>query len=232
MAKRRRTSGVQRRQRASAEAMSRRIESGAAPALPDWRLLLIGGVLVVGVLILALVLLFGGTPSAGLGVQQPNDGTAHVTPGTDCRDPAQQNDATGCSADPYSTLPAASGPHWDPSGIAQWGVYTTPQPETQLIHNLEHGGVVIWYDPEALDPASIDALTSYVNTQTASGVSGRYKFILSPWGGADPLPAPVVASSWRWLLQLETGDTEMIDEFAREHYGDAPEPNGGPGPPG
>jgi hypothetical protein len=232
MAKRRRTSGVQRRERASAEAMSRRINQGSAPALPDWRLLLIGGVLVVGVLILALVLLFGGTPDPSLGVQQPNDGGQHVAPGTDCRDPAQQNDTTLCGTDPYSSLPAASGPHWDASALAQWGTYSTAQPETQLIHNLEHGGIVIWYDPEAIDADAVDALASYVNTQTATGVSGRYKFILSPWGGADPLPAPVVAASWRWLLELETADTDTIDEFAREHYGNAPEPNGGPPPPG
>jgi hypothetical protein len=232
MAKRRRTSGIQKRERASSEAMTRRIDQGGAAALPDWRLLLIGGVLVVGVLILALVLVFGGAPSATAGVQQPNDGSAHVTVGVDCRDPAQQNDATNCGTDPYSSLPAASGPHWDPSALAEWGVYSTPQPETQLIHSLEHGGIVIWYDSEALDAESIDALTSYVNTQTASGVSGRYKFILSPWGGADPLPAPVVATTWTWLLELDSADVDAIDEFARAHYGDAPEPNGGPGPPG
>ena len=118
-----------------------------------------------------------------------------------------------------------------PARWRNWGVYSTPQPETQLIHSLEHGGVVIWYDAEALDAASVDALATYVNTQTASGVSGRYKFILSPWGGTDPLPAPIVASTWRWLLELETADTDLIDEFARAHYGDAPEPGGGPGPP-
>ena len=38
--------------------------------------------------------------------------------------------------------------------------------------------------------------------------------------------------AWRWLLELETADTDAIDAFAREHYGLAPEPNGGPGPPG
>ena len=91
---------------------------------------------------------------------------------------------------------------------------------------------MIWYDPAALDAESIDALTGYVNTRAPRAAwSGRYKFT-SPWGGPDPLPAPVVASTWRWLLELETADTDMIDEFAREHYGDAPEPNGGPGPPG
>jgi hypothetical protein len=230
MAKRRRTSGIQRRERASAEALNRRIEQGSgAGALPDWRLLLIGGVLIVGVLILALVLVFGGTPSESIGVQQQNDGGTHVTPGADCR-AAPQSDPN-CGTDPYSSLPAASGPHWDPSALANWGVYSSPQPETQLIHNLEHGGIVIWYDPEALDAESIDALASYVDTQTATGISGRYKFILSPWGGDETLPTPVVATAWRWMLELETADTAVIDEFAREHYGNSPEPNGGPGPP-
>ena len=148
MAKKRRTSNVQR-QRASAEALNRRIDQGSGSALPDWRLLLIGGVIVVGVLILALVLIFGGGQAANAGVQHPDDGNAHVAVGTDCR-AAPQSDPN-CGSNPYSSLPATSGPHWDPSGIANWGVYTTPQPETQLIHNLEHGGIVIWYDPEALD---------------------------------------------------------------------------------
>jgi hypothetical protein len=232
MAKRRRTSGVQRRERASAEALNRRLDQGSAMALPDWRLLLIGGVLVVGVLILILVLLFGGGPPPNAGVQQADDGGTHVGVGVDCRDPAMQNASTGCGTDPYSSVPATSGPHWDTSGIAQWGAYSTPQPETQLIHNLEHGGVVIWYDPEALTVESIDALASYVEQQNATGISGRYKFILSPWGGSDPLPAPVVATAWRWMLELETADTAAIDDFARAHYGDAPEPGGGPAPPG
>ena len=226
MAKRRRTSGIQR-QRASTEAMNRRLnERGGGATLPDWRLLLIGGVLVVGVLLLALVLIFGGGPAPSIGVQHPDDGAQHVPVGTDCR---AQPDV--CGANPYSSLPATSGPHWDPSGIANWGVYTTPQPETQLIHNLEHGGIVIWYDADALTAEDVQALATYVETQTASGVSGRYKFILSPWGGTDPLPAPVVATAWRWSLELQTADTSAIDDFARAHYGNAPEPGGGPGPP-
>lgn len=227
MAKRRRTSGIQRRERASTEALNRRIDQGSPAALPDWRLLLIGGVLVVGVLILALVLLFGGTPAKSVGTQHPDDGGTHTQDGADCRTVPQGD--PNCGDGQYSSLPASSGPHWGtPSG---WGVFSTPQPEAQLIHNLEHGGIVIWYDGDALDAASIDALVSYVNTQTASGVSGRYKFILSPWGGEDPLPAPVVATAWRWSLELETADTETIDEFARSRYGRSPEPNGGPGPP-
>jgi hypothetical protein len=230
MAKRR-TSGIQRRERASAEALGRRLDAPTVgSSLPDWRLLLIGGVVVVGVLILALVILFGSAPNRNAGVQHPDDGGSHTAIGATCRE-APASDPN-CGTNPYSSVPATSGPHWDPSGIANWGVYSTPQPETQLIHNLEHGGIVIWYDPEALEADQIDALTSYVTTQVASGVSGRYKFILTPWAGGEPLPAAVVATAWRYSLELEEADTDAIDAFARARYGRSPEPNGGPAPPG
>lgn len=228
MAKRR-TSGIQRRERASSEALSRRLNESSGGGLPDWRLLALGGLLVVGLVIVVLVMVFGGSnPNAG--TAQPNDGSAHVPVGVDCRAAPQSH--ANCGSSPYSSLPATSGPHWDPSGLANWGVYSTPQPESQLVHSLEHGGIVIWYDPEQLDAAGVQALEDYVDRQTASGISGRYKFILSPWGAADALPAPIVATAWRYLLELETADTSAIDEFARARYGRSPEPNGGPGPPG
>jgi hypothetical protein len=232
MAKRR-TSGIQRRERASQEALTRRLDERSGPALPDWRLLAIGGVLLVGVVIVILVLILGSGANPNVGEIQPNDGQLHVQQGEDCRHPANASVQSDCGgADPYSSLPATSGPHWPPNAIANWGVYSTAQPETQLIHNLEHGGIVIWYDPERLDADGIDTLTQYVNSQVSSGVSGRFKFILSPWGGQDALPAPIVVTAWRYLLEIETADTAAIDEFARAHYGRSPEPNGGPGPPG
>jgi hypothetical protein len=227
MAKRR-TSGIQRRERASADALNRRLDAPASGvSLPDWRLLAIGGVLVVGVVLIALVLVLGTEPDPSLGVQHPDSGNAHVAVGTTCRSPQAP-----CGADPYSSLPATSGPHWDPSGIANWGVYSTPQNESQLVHNLEHGGIVIWYDPDRLAAEGVETLSQYVTRQNESGVSGRYKFILTPWGGEDELPSAVVATSWRWLLELDEADTGAIEAFASEHYGIAPEPNGGPGPPG
>jgi hypothetical protein len=233
MTRRRRTSGVQRRERASSEALNRRIDagtSGAGVTLPDWRLLAIGGVLLVGLVLIVVVLVVGSTPNPYAGVTLPNDGGTHVPVGTDCRDPAQQTDQL-CGTDPYSSVPATSGPHWDPSGVANWGAYSTPQPETQLIHNLEHGGIVIWYDPDALTEAQIAELDSYVDAQVATGQGGRFKFIVSPWGGRDPLPSPVVVTAWRRLLELDTVDMDAIRGFADANYlVHAPEPNGGPAP--
>lgn len=227
MAKRR-TSQIQRRERATDEAMSRRLNESSGPSVPDWRLLAIGGLLAVGATIVVLVLVLGNGANPAAGVAQPDDGTTHVSVGASCREIPSSCELT---ENPYSSLPATSGPHWDPSGIAQWGLYTTPQEESQLIHNLEHGGVVIWYDPTQVDAEGVQALSDYVDAQTASGVSGRYKFILTPWGGTDPLPAPVVATAWRYMLEMDGVDTDAIAEFARQRYGRSPEPNGGPGPP-
>ena len=226
MAKRR-TSGIQRRERASEDALNRRLDApSSGMALPDWRLLAIGGVLLVGVLIIGLVLVLGSGPNPSLGTQHPDNGNAHVAVGTTCR----SADAP-CGANPYSSTPGTSGPHWDASGLANWGVYTTPQNESQVIHNLEHGGIVIWYDPDRVDAEGVEQLSRYVTSQVSAGISGRYKFILTPWGGSEELPAPIVATAWRWTLELDEADTDAIDAFAREHYGIAPEPNGGPGPP-
>ena len=225
MAKRR-TSGIQRRERASSEALSRRLDAGSAggPTLPDWRLLAIGGVLLAGVVLIGLVLLMGGTPNPNDGATQPDDGQTHIEDGISCRTP----DAP-CGADPYSSLPATSGPHWN--SPAAWGAYSTPQNESQLIHNLEHGGVVIWYDAEALDAAQVTELTSYVEGQVASGISGRFKFIVSPWGGSEPLGGSAAVTSWRHILTLDAFDMSAIRAFADANYlRDVPEPNGGPGP--
>jgi hypothetical protein len=225
MAKRR-TSGIQRRERASSEMLNRRMDAAGAGGanLPDWRLLAIGGVLLVGVVIIALVLVMRGDQDPN---QQPDDGNLHVDVGTTCRSPEAP-----CGPDPYSSIPGTSGPHWDPSGIANWGAYSTPQNASQVIHTREHGGIGIWYDPDALDDAQVAELASYVEGQVSSGISGRYKFILTPWGGNVDLGAAVAVTAWRHLLKLDTFDMDAIRAFADESYLKyAPEPNGGPGPP-
>lgn len=214
--------------------MNRRLDQrgGMGAGLPDWRLLAIGGLLVVGFIAVILALVLSSGPNPHAGQAQPFDGQTHVTAGLDCRYPANASEAAACGGtNLYSSLPATSGPHWPPDAVANWGVYSTPQPETQLIHNLEHGGIVIWYDPERVDDDGVAAMASLVDSRTAQGVGGQFKWILTPWGGEDELPAPIVVTAWQYLLELETADIGAIEGFADAHYGEAPEPGGGPGPP-
>jgi hypothetical protein len=68
----------------------------------------------------------------------------------------------------YTTEPATSGLH-DPSPLPQLPhVYTTPVPETNAVHNLEHAYVLVYYradGSDALPGAVLDALTPLVNSQ-------------------------------------------------------------------
>lgn len=203
--------------------MSRRLEAPRS-RLP-WPIIALIGLVTLAVVAVLVALVAGSRPNPNAGVAQPDDGGTHVPPGIDCRSAPQSH--ANCGSDPYSSLPATSGPHWDPSGLAQWGVYSTPQPETQVIHNLEHGGIVIWYQPEQLTPEEIDQLEDYVNTQVQSN---RFKVILSPWEGQD-FEHPIALTAWQYLLYQDTVDLNVIRDFVSIHYGNAPEPNGGPGPP-
>ena len=46
----------------------------------------------------------------------------------------------------YPTFPASSGIHNPTTSI--WGNYRLPVDPRQAVHNLEHGGIAIWYGPD------------------------------------------------------------------------------------
>jgi len=193
--------------------MTRRVGEGVSPI--DWRILLIGGVLGLGAVVVLVLLLFGGGgggPAVGVGVRQVDDGRGHI--------------ADGVAGGPYSSTPATSGTHW--ATPTNWGIYSTALPEELVLHNLEHGGLVIWYQPTGLADGDLAALTAYVQTQVASE---RFKVILTPWGGSD-FGHPIAVTSWNWLLYLDTADIDQVRAFLDDHYGEAPEPLAGPGRPG
>jgi uncharacterized protein DUF3105 len=214
MAKRR-TSGIQRRSRASEEAMGRRLGAGSSGSL-DWRVVSIGAILLLGLVVLVLVLLFGGGSgdATTVGVRQADAGRAHITEGTQ---------GTG-----YTSVPATSGPHWSSADSpGPWGVYTDAQPQERMLHNMEHGGVVIWYQPAVLSTADLTTLTQFVQQQVTTA---RFKVILTPWSGANFNHA-IAVTSWNWLLYLDSADLDKVRSFMDAHYLKAPEPNGGPAQP-
>lgn len=214
MAKRR-TSGIQRRSRASEEALGRRLGAGTARTL-DWRILALGAILVLGLVILVLVMLFSGgsgDPSA-IGVRQVDAGRAHVTEGTQ---------GTG-----YTSVPATSGPHWSSADSpGPWGVYTNAQPQERMLHNLEHGGIVIWYQPADLSTQDVATLTQFVRQQVTTA---RFKVILTPWSGTD-LGHPIALTAWDWLLYMDSVNLDTVRAFIDAHINRAPESNGGPAQP-
>lgn len=113
----------------------------------------------------------------------------------------------------YKTDPPTSGPHY--AQPAAWGTSEEEIPDEQLLHNLEHGGVVITYQP-TLPKADIDTLrTIAANLTMRDNQTSRkgFKVILAPRRANTK---PVQLSAWRYSLSLDNIDQAKIQQFYRD----------------
>lgn len=121
----------------------------------------------------------------------------------------------------YDRTPPNSGPHHAQWEIVRKRVYTPDDapPVEKVVHNLEHGYVVIWYDPARTDGGPLaEALrrTTY------------RKVFAVPWTRDGGMPAPYVLTAWGHEQQCDEVSGEAIADFVAEHgggNGDAPEPD-------
>ncbi len=85
------------------------------------------------------------------------------------------------------------------------GYYSSPVPNENAVHDLEHGAVWITYRP-GLPAAQVARLKSLAEQQTYVTVS--------PYSG---LPSPVVASAWGVQLQLPSATDSRLGDFVRKY---------------
>ncbi len=125
----------------------------------------------------------------------------------------------------YHTDPPTSGPHLGSSLDA--GFYQEndldslpPRPEGHLVHNLEHGYVIFWYNCGALDTAECDTLQSQI--RSVMDTFNNVKLIAFPW---VTIQEPVVMTSWGRMQRFEAFDPDLAGQFIRANRNRAPEPN-------
>jgi hypothetical protein len=83
----------------------------------------------------------------------------------------------------YNSFPPSSGPHYQE--WAPWGWYDDSIRQTILVHNLEHGGVVIQYGP-GVSKDDVRELQSFFNDDPNGLVVAPYarlekRFVLTAW---------------------------------------------------
>lgn len=143
-----------------------------------------------------------GNASLLAGVEQfPSEGAEHVPRGTEIA---------------YETMPPTSGPHYDQTASA--GFYSERPPLGELVHSLEHGAVIIYYDSAELNPEAQESLERFADTHTGTWQS----VIVVPTPVEDPA-APFVLTAWRHKLSLESYDRDVVQAFLAEYLGRGPE---------
>ncbi len=100
------------------------------------------------------------------------------------------------------------------------GIYTTEQPDEDLIHNLEHGHVWISYDPSLLSDADIAALEQLVRDGAGNAEGSGVGVILTPRPANDQA---IALASWAHLQTLDSYDPSLIRDFVDTNRGKAPE---------
>ena len=129
----------------------------------------------------------------------------------------------------YSNPPTYGNHHgFDPDGTdvnpgitpRPTGVYTEPQPEEDLIHNLEHGHVWISYNPSLISDGDRSALEQLVRDGSNDTNGGGVGVILTPRPENDSM---IALASWAHLQKLDSYDPIAIRDFVETNRGHAPE---------
>jgi len=121
----------------------------------------------------------------------------------------------------YNSDPPTSGPHYPDE--AQAGFHETnayQYPAGYLVHNLEHGYVIFWYNCALLDETTCVELKSQI--KVVMDEVNNVKVIAYPW---DSIDVPVAMTSWGRLQKMETFNASQARAFYKTNLNKSPEPN-------
>ena len=108
----------------------------------------------------------------------------------------------------YNSNPPTSGPHWET--IAAWQSYDFVVPDQVLVHNLEDGGVILWY------ALGSEAENQQRMRQLEEVAKGFERVVIAPREG---LGSPFAATAWQRRQLFETLDTAALRTFIGAYEG-------------
>lgn len=136
-------------------------------------------------------------------------------PGIEQADKGQKHVADG-SVKYDGPEPPTSGDHSSP---LPWQAYDQPVPDMNIIHNLEHGGIYISYQP-GLPPEQVARIKALFTKPYGKPDFQPTKALIAPRAAND---APIIMSSWRRSMKLQTFDEQKMIEYYLRNVGKAPE---------
>ena len=165
---------------------------------------------------------FNGVDLASIGA--PASACSAVT--TQKADGNQQHEPTGTPIT-YTTTPPAFGPHWNEAGVAPvpmekrfYAAADRPALEA-LVHNLEHGYTLVWYDQTVAKNSSEIAELKAIAGKFPGQSNMRYKVKIVPWLSSDHTSGPagfpngdhIAITHWSAGGNGQTDTTKQVGVF-------------------
>ena len=167
---------------------------------PIWPWIVAAAAGVVLVSALGIFLANRGTPASGPGEHFPTQSRDHV--------------AAGAPHPAYNSDPPTGGWHYD----TPWnsGFYEQPVADEYLVHNLEHGHIVISYDCSKL----ADCEGTKEQIRQLMQRYNDWKLVAVPRKNAD---AAIALTAWGWLEKLNGYDEASFSAFINAWRDQGPE---------
>ena len=172
---------------------------------------------------------------ATFGVSLASAGCSAVKTSKGTNNEADRKHVADGTTEEYATVPPSYGPHWAAPGLPGPRVLHQPRPPEmeQLVHNLEHGYTILWYD-DTIKGAQLDQLKDSRSALAKTTPSGRpASSSVSAWDdayGTFPSGKHLGMSHWgsqdSYTQVCGKVSGEAVQKFIEDHpASDAPEPN-------
>lgn len=176
------------------------------------------------------VLLYGGLGLAVIAViaiiifliaKSPNSGGLM---GDEVAIPSRDHVPSNTVPGPYNSSPPAGGAHFDTDWTEKFyqesDLAALPaHPEGYLVHSLEHGYVIFWYNCQV---PNTDCSSLKQTIQKVMDETGNTKLIAFPWSDMN---VSLVMTSWGRILKFPQPDPALMKQFVESNRYQAPEPD-------
>ena len=142
-------------------------------------------------------------------------------PGKRMADQGRQHIGPGDTHPNYNSYPSTSGWHYpQPLAPVRWGIHSTYIEDEYYIHNLEHGGIAIFYNCEVDCPELVSQLSQVVD----KAVGGGMKVVMATYPG---MTTKIALTAWNFIDIFDEFDEDRIIKFINSHESspNSPEPN-------
>ena len=119
----------------------------------------------------------------------------------------------------YNTTPPSNGSHYFSPAI--WDFYTEPAKPLQVVHNMEHGGVVIWWG-DKVPSSTVERMRAFYN-ESPDGMVGTPLASLGNKVAITAWTAPAGGTGTGHAAVCTSFDEDAFATFRDAYRGEGPE---------